>query len=228
MTKWLLAAVFVTVIVSVYLFTPVRNYLSAEGLAALQVWIEAKGVWAPLVFGLIYAGAVIFALPGSILTIAGGLLFGPLWGTLLNLTAATAGATGAFVIARYLGREKIARRLAGRLAHYDDKIAAHGLYAVIYLRLIPLVPFNLLNYSFGLTQVRFRHYVLGSLIGMAPACFAYTSLGNAGRYVRWTDPQTWQDYRVWSPLLLILVLTLTTQLVNAKRKRKKAPATSQV
>ncbi len=222
MKKALIALAVVVVVVCLYLFTPVRHYLSQEGFVSLQEWIRAQGPWGPLIFMLIYIAAAVLSLPGSVLTIGGGILFGAAWGTAINLTAATIGATLAFLLARYLGRDFVAKLMKGKLAKLDDRVGQHGFYAVLYLRLIPLFPFNLLNYSLGLSQVRLSQYFLATLIGMAPGCFVYTSLGGVGRYIDWTDPRTWADYHVWGPFALVIVLTVVTKIIQARRRRPSA------
>lgn len=223
MRKLWLSCGLVAVIAIVYFFTPARHYLSQEDFIKLQTWIQNLGFLAPLVFGLIYVMATVFALPGSVLTIGGGLIFGTAWGTLINLIAATIGAMAAFLVARYLGREFVARRLSGRLAHLDGKMEQHGFLTVLYLRLIPLFPFNILNYSLGLTRLRFRDYFLATLLGMAPACFVYSSLGGVGRYIEWTNPQTWSNYKVWGPFALVLLLSIIVYLVKRWRKPMMRP-----
>lgn len=208
----------VTVIAVLYFFTPVRHYLSASGVETLRQWILDKGVWAPLIFAVLYILATVFALPGSLLTISGGVLFGTALGTILNLASATVGASLAFLLSRYLGRDFVAKRLKGKVQKFDTKIEQHGFYAVLYLRLVPLFPFNALNYSLGLTKVRFRDYFLATLIGMAPGAFVYTSIGGASQYLDLSNPRAWLDYHIWGPFLLVIVLTLIPKLVQKFRK----------
>lgn len=149
--------------------------------AALQVWVESAGMAGPLLFMAIYALATVLFLPGSIITLAGGALFGPLWGTAWNLTGATLGAALAFLIARYLGADWVARRAGPRLQKLNDGVASEGWRFVAMVRLVPLLPFNLLNYALGLTRVSFMTYVLASWIFMLPGAFVYTWLGHIGR-----------------------------------------------
>ncbi len=207
MKKLLILILLVALIAFLYFFTPVRVYLSPEGFEKVQSWIHAQGPAAPLLFALIYILATVFALPGSVLTIGGGILFGTGWGTLINLLSATAGATLAFLLGRYLGRDFVEKRLKGKLGKFDAKIGELGFYTVLYLRLIPLFPFNLLNYSLGLTQIKFRDYFWATLIGMAPGAFVYTSLGGIGKHLRLSDPRTWADYHVWGPFALVILLS---------------------
>lgn len=149
--------------------------------AALQAWVEGAGAAGPLVFMALYALATVLFLPGSVLTLAGGALFGPVWGTLWNLTGATLGASLAFLISRYLGADWVTRRAGPRLQRLNDGVTSEGWRFVAFVRLVPVFPFNLLNYALGLTRIPFVAYVLASWVFMLPGAFAYTWLGFAGR-----------------------------------------------
>jgi uncharacterized membrane protein YdjX (TVP38/TMEM64 family)/rhodanese-related sulfurtransferase len=120
-------------------------------------------------------------LPGSVLTLAGGALFGPVWGTLWNLTGATIGAALAFLIARYLGADWVSRRAGPRLTRLNDGVSSEGWRFIAFVRLVPVFPFNLLNYALGLTRIPFLAYVVASWLFMLPGAIAYTWLGYAGR-----------------------------------------------
>jgi uncharacterized membrane protein YdjX (TVP38/TMEM64 family) len=149
--------------------------------STLRAWVDAAGVAGPLLFVVAYAVATVLFLPGSVITLAGGALFGPVWGTLWNLSGATLGAAAAFLIARYLGTDWVARRAGPRLSRLNEGVAAEGWKFVAFVRLVPLFPFNLLNYALGLTRVSFGAYVLASWVFMLPGAIAYTWLGYAGR-----------------------------------------------
>ncbi|RVU46602.1 sulfurtransferase [Rubrivivax rivuli] len=149
--------------------------------AALQAWVEGAGAAGPVVFIGLYAVATVLFLPGAVLTLAGGTLFGPLWGTLWNLTGATLGAALAFLIARHLGADWVARRAGPRLQRLNEGVASEGWRFVAFVRLVPLFPFNLLNYALGLTRISFVTYLLSTWVFMLPGAFAYTWLGHAGR-----------------------------------------------
>lgn len=149
--------------------------------AALQAWVEGAGAAGPLLFMAVYALATVLFLPGSVITLAGGVLFGPVWGTVYNLTGATIGAALAFLIARYLAAGWVTQRTGGRMKQLVDGVEQEGWRFVAFVRLVPLFPFNLLNYALGLTRIRFWHYVLASYIFMLPGATAYTWLGYAGR-----------------------------------------------
>ena len=115
------------------------------------------------------------------MALAGGALFGPLWGTLYNLTGATIGATLAFLVARYLASDWVARKSHGRLKRLIEGVESEGWRFVAFTRLVPLFPFNLLNYAFGLTRIPLSHYIIASVVCMLPGTVAYTWLGYTGR-----------------------------------------------
>jgi len=150
-------------------------------VAALQAWVDAAGAAGPLVFMILYALATVLLLPGSVLTLAGGALFGPVWGTLWNLTGATAGAAIAFLMARYLGADWVTRRAEPRLARLSEGVTDEGWRFIAFVRLVPVFPFNLLNYALGLTRIPFVTYVVATWLFMLPGALAYTWLGYAGR-----------------------------------------------
>ncbi|MDT8387809.1 MAG: VTT domain-containing protein [Thiogranum sp.] len=156
-------------------------YRDRFDVAALELWIQDAGIWAPLLFMAVYAVAAVLFLPGSVLTLAGGALFGPVLGTFYNLTGATVGAALAFLIARYLASDWVADKTGGRLKQLIKGVEGEGWRFVAFTRLVPLFPFNLLNYALGLTRIRFSHYLLATYVCMLPGAIAYTYLGYAGR-----------------------------------------------
>lgn len=141
-------------------------------------WVAEQGWRGAVIFALGYAVAVVAFVPGSLLTLAAGAIFGVAYGTVLVFAAATAGATAAFLIARHGGRRWVEARLAGdaRFAAVDRAVAAEGRKIVLLLRLSPIFPFNLLNYALGLTQVSTRDYLVAS-IGMLPGTLLYVYSG---------------------------------------------------
>lgn len=155
-----------------------RDRFDAQALAG---WIEGAGAAAPLLFMLIYAVATVLFLPGSVITLAGGALFGPVLGTVYNLTGATLGATLAFLVSRYLASDWVAQRTGGRLRQLVNGVEGEGWRFVAFVRLVPLFPFNLLNYALGLTRIPLLQYVVASYICMLPGAIAYTYIGYAGR-----------------------------------------------
>lgn len=149
--------------------------------ALIESSIHDLGLWAPLAHVVLFAVVTVFFAPGAIFGLAGGALFGPLWGTVLNLAGAMLGATVSFLIARYVAGDWVRRKGGGRLERLIAGVEAEGWRFVAFTRLVPLFPFNLLNYALGLTRIPLTHYVLASLICMAPGTLAYAWLGHAGR-----------------------------------------------
>lgn len=151
--------------------------------AMLNAWMEGAGVWAPVAYVVLFATATVAFVPGAIFGLAGGALFGPLWGSILNLLGATAGATIAFLVARYVAGDWVERKTGPRVKHLIEGVEAEGWRFVALVRLIPLFPFNLSNYALGLSRIPLRAYVLTSLFCMVPGVIAYAWLGYAGRGV---------------------------------------------
>jgi uncharacterized membrane protein YdjX (TVP38/TMEM64 family) len=147
-------------------------------IPAFTTWVDGLGVWGPVAFVAGYALATVAFVPGSLLTLAAGAIFGLGKGTALVLVAASLGASAAFLVSRYLARGFVERRLAGneRFAAIDRAIGTQGRKIVLLLRLSPVFPFNLLNYALGLTRVRFADYLVAS-IGMLPGTLLYVYYG---------------------------------------------------
>ena len=156
-------------------------YRDQLNVAALESWVKSAGALGPVLYMALYASATVLFLPGSLLTLAGGALFGPAWGTLYSLTGATFGATLAFLVARYLAQDWVRQRTGGILKKLLDGVDAEGWKFVAFVRLVPLFPFNLLNYALGLTRIGLVAYVTASFVFMFPGALAYTYLGYAGR-----------------------------------------------
>jgi uncharacterized membrane protein YdjX (TVP38/TMEM64 family)/rhodanese-related sulfurtransferase len=156
-------------------------YRDQINLTTLDAWLGSFGVWAPIGYMVLFAVATVAFFPGAIFSVAGGALFGPIWGSLWNLLGATLGATLAFLVARYIVGDWVERKAGGLLKRLIEGVNAEGWRFVAFVRLVPLFPFNLSNYALGLTRIPLHHYVITSLVCMAPGAVAYTWLGHAGR-----------------------------------------------
>ncbi len=177
-TKLIRLSILILIIIGISLVLSNREQLNA---AALQQWIENAGAAGPALFIVLYAVGTVFFFPGSILTLTGGAIFGPVLGTLYNLTGATLGATMAFIISRYLASDIVEQKTGGRLKQLKDGVEEEGWRFVAFVRLVPLFPFNLLNFALGLTRIKLSHYITATYIFMFPGAVAYTYLGYAGR-----------------------------------------------
>ncbi|MCB1734697.1 MAG: TVP38/TMEM64 family protein [Gammaproteobacteria bacterium] len=146
----------------------------------IRAWLSVWPDWAPALFMLIYAVLTVLMVPGTALTLAGGAVFGLAMGTIFNLFGATLGAALAFLVARHLAGGLVRRRVGGRMLKLIEGVEREGWRFVVFTRLVPLFPFVLLNYGFGLTRIPFGQYLAATLIAMLPGAFAYTWLGHAG------------------------------------------------
>ena len=177
-SKLLRLGLVVALIAGITLVVVYREQLDAS---TLQAWLHDAGAAAPLLFMLVYVIGTVFFFPGSILTLVGGALVGPVLGTFYNLTAATLGAMLAFLIARFLASDWVASKTGGRLKQLINGVENEGWRFVAFVRLVPLFPFNLLNYALGLTRISFSQYSIATYICMLPGAIAYTYLGYIGR-----------------------------------------------
>lgn len=143
-------------------------------------WIAGLGPLGPVIFVGLYILACVFLLPGAILTLGAGAVFGFAQGAVAASVGATLGATCAFLVGRYLARDWVARRIAGndRFRAVDEAVAREGWKIVLLTRLSPAFPFNILNYAFGLTKVGLKQYFFASWIGMIPGMFMYVYIGS--------------------------------------------------
>lgn len=185
---------------------------------ALELWIAGLGIAGPIVFMLIYAVGTVFFFPGSVLTLAGGAIFGPVWGTLYNLTGATIGAAFAFLVARYLASDWVEMKSAGRLGQIKKGVEGEGWRFVAFVRLVPLFPFNVLNYALGLTRIRLSTYVITSYITMLPGAIAYTYLGYVGR-----EAIAGSEGMIQKSLLALALLAVVSFLPGLIGRLRRAP-----
>ncbi len=189
-------------------------------------WVDDLGFWGPLVFMAGYGAAVVAFVPGSVLTLAGGAIFGLVEGTIYVFVAATLGAAGAFLVARHLARSAIERRLQGnpRFAAIDRAVGLEGRKIVFLLRLSPVFPFNLLNYGLGLTQVRFVDYFVASL-GMIPGTLLYVYygklIGDVAVLAGGATVERGLGYYVILVLGLIATIAVTTIVTRTARRALK-------
>jgi uncharacterized membrane protein YdjX (TVP38/TMEM64 family) len=156
-----------------------KQFNLPELLQTSFVWVKNLGFIGAIVFVAIYNIATLLFVPGSLLTIKGGCLFGVFWGSVCVLIAASLGAIWAFLLGRYLSRDWVCRQIGKnpKFQALDRAVAKEGWKIVLLTRLSPVFPFNLLNYFFGVTQVSLKDYILGSL-GMIPATVMYVYIGS--------------------------------------------------
>lgn len=193
--------VFALLIAGIIYVVSIRDQLNVE---ALEIWVKDAGTAGPIVFMMIYIIGTVFFLPGSILTLAGGALFGPILGTFINLTGATIGAILSFIAARYLASDWVEKKSGKRFKSLNEGVENEGWKYVAFVRLVPLFPFNLLNYALGLTKVKLSHYSLATYICMLPGALAYTYLGYVGREAVAGDEAIIQKVMIGISLLAVV------------------------
>jgi uncharacterized membrane protein YdjX (TVP38/TMEM64 family) len=152
-----------------------------DTLVSFLEWVQGIGPWGAVLFAAAYVPAAVLFVPGSLLTLGAGFVFGLAKGTVIVSLGSTAGAAAAFLVARSLAHDWVARRIARRpaLVAIGRAVETEGFKIVLLTRLSPVFPFNLLNYAYGVTSVPFRTYVLASWIGMLPGTIMYVYLGSA-------------------------------------------------
>jgi uncharacterized membrane protein YdjX (TVP38/TMEM64 family) len=150
---------------------------------AMVAWIAGYGMLAPLIFLVTRSLGAVFFVPGSLMSITAGVAFGPVWGAVYNLIASTIGAVLAFLVARYLASDYVRKKLGGTgwIQKSIEGVEAEGWRFVAFVRLVPLFPYNALNYVLGLTRIKISHFAAASFVCMIPGDIAYVYIGYAGR-----------------------------------------------
>lgn len=190
---------------------------------ALQ-WVEDLGAIAPIAFMVIYIVATVAFLPGSVLTLGAGVLFGVVQGSIYVFFGATIGATLAFLVGRYLARGWISKKIAGnqKFSAIDRAVGKEGLKIVLLTRLSPIFPFNLLNYGLGVTGVSLKDYVLGS-VGMIPGTIMYVYIGSLAGSIATIGGETQPDANPvaqWAIRIIGFIATVAVTLYVTKIARK--------
>ena len=218
-SKWALYLVAAVALVLVLKYIHVQDVLKAalDGIGKL-------GPWGPVIFVGLYVVATVLFIPGSVLTLGAGAVFGVVLGSVCVSISATLGATAAFLVGRYLARDAIARKIEknNTFTTIDRAVADEGWKIVFLTRLSPVFPFTLLNYAFGLTRVKLSHYVLASWIGMIPGTVMYVYLGslvNVGAGHRQRTTGEWILYAV-GLLATVVVTVFVTRLAKGALARK--------
>lgn len=209
------------------LIAAVKFFHVQELLKSALDWISKLGPWGPAIFIAIYVVAAVLFVPGSVLTLGAGAIFGLGVGSICVSIAATLGAACAFLVGRYLARDAITRKIQGneKFAAIDKAVAEEGWKIVLLTRLSPVFPYTLLNYIFGLTRVKFGHYVLASWIGMIPGTVMYVYLGSlahVGAGPRHRTTGEWVLYGVG--LLATIAVTVFVTRIAKKALAKKISA----
>jgi uncharacterized membrane protein YdjX (TVP38/TMEM64 family) len=214
----LIAFVLIAGIIASFAFVPAKDYL-----AGFLEHIESVGPWGPVLLAAVYAVACVLFVPGFILTLGAGFLFGVVRGTITVSIGSVLGATAAFLVGRTLLRAWVNRRIAAypRFQAIDRGVGQHGFKIVLLTRLSPVFPFNLLNYAFGLTNVRLWEYVVASWIGMLPGTVMYVYFGSALKSlaeVATGEPQGGTPQTVFFVAGLLMAVVATIVIARVARQ----------
>jgi uncharacterized membrane protein YdjX (TVP38/TMEM64 family) len=192
------------------------EFRTGVSIDALRAWVAGFGIWAPVGFVAVYSVATIFMIPGGVFDVIGGALFGPYLGSLLDLIGGSFGAAFSFLVARYLVRDWVESRAGPRLQKIMRSVDAEGWRFVAFLRLVPIFPYNVVNFLLGVTRVHFHHYVLATVVFMAPSTVAYCWIGFVGREIM--AGQTDQIHYALGALGLLGVLFFLPRFVKRARR----------
>jgi uncharacterized membrane protein YdjX (TVP38/TMEM64 family) len=219
----------IVVIVAVIILLGAAKYFHIQDLlrSALD-WVGRLGPWGPLIFIAIYILACVLFLPGSILTLGGGVLFGVIKSSIIVSISATLGATCAFLVGRYLARDWVAKKIQPneKFQAIDEAVAREGWKIVGLTRLSPVFPFNLLNYAYGLTRVSVRAYFFASWIGMMPGTIMYVYIGSlAGEVAKLGSEGRTRTSAEWALYIVGLIATIAvtifiTRIARGALRRK--------
>jgi uncharacterized membrane protein YdjX (TVP38/TMEM64 family) len=212
--KWVLGAVVLTALTVGWFFLPVKEWSDS-----FRSWIEDLGAWGVLIFGVVYIVATVFLVPVSVLTVVAGLAFGVAIGFPLVVVSATIGATLAFLVARYLVHKRVESLVAKRpkFKAVKQAVSEGGWKIVGLLRLSPLVPFNLQNYFYGITDVKLVQYVPATFVGIMPGTLLYVYLGAAGKAASGEGGGRLQ----WTFFAVGLIATVAVTVFVSKKAKEK-------
>lgn len=143
----------------------------------LEVWLEQMGGLAPLIYIVLYTVGTLLILPSTPLNLTGGAIFGIWWGTLWTTIAALVAAIAAFAFTRTVGKELVSQKLTGRWRAMDTEISQGGLFYLFAIRLLPIIPYGIVNFGAGLTSIKFKDYLLATLFGTLPGVLPFVMLG---------------------------------------------------
>ena len=213
-----------------------KHFHLQELLQKSVIWVESLGTLGPIVYMVIYNLATLLFIPGSVLTLKGGCLFGVFWGSIYVLIAAMIGATLAFLIGRYLSRDWVSCQIDKhpKFKAINVAVAKEGWKIVLLTRLSPVFPFNLLNYAFGVTQVSLKDYILGSL-GIIPGTVMYVYIGSlAGNLAMINTPNqpSSSEAQIWQWVMqgvgLIATVAVTVYITKVAQKALKVSMDNEV
>lgn len=190
----------------------INYYMHQTGYTAEDIknYIASFGIWAPLVFIILFTLVPLTLFPDALLAIAGGMVFGLFYGFIYTMIGAACGATLAFMIARLAGNSLLKKLKNHNIDHLQNLLNRNGFWIVLYLRLIPLIPFDIISYGAGLARIKYRDFILATLLGIIPGVLVYVNLGDKSLSIGSTD--------FYIALALLIGLTSLAWLFKQKIK----------
>jgi len=218
--KILLRGVAIIAVIAAFLWA-FRHFNISQRLDQFVEFIPQLGLWAPVVFIILYALGTVLFVPGSALTLGAGAIFGVVKGTMIVSVASVLGATLSFLIGRYFARQLIEKKLEKNQTFkaIDDAVAEEGWKIVGLTRLSPIFPFTLLNYGYGITKVSLKDYLLASWIGMLPGTVMYVYLGAVTGTLA-SSAQRSKTAGEWALLIIGLLATIAVTVYITKIAKK--------
>lgn len=169
---------------------------------AIKEYINSFGIFAPIVYIIMFTLVPLTLFPDSILALAGGMVFGVFWGGIYTIIGAACGGSIAFFISRYLGRGMVEKLIKHKLDLFENGVEKKGFLLVIILRLIPLIPFDIISYGAGLSKIKYNDFILGTMIGIIPGVFIYANLGD-----KVLDLNSIHFFKAVAPLVVLFLIS---------------------
>ncbi|MEZ7934542.1 MAG: VTT domain-containing protein [Sulfurospirillum sp.] len=189
-----------------------NGVLSYAQVEAIKTFVLGFGIYAPLIFILLFTLAPLIFFPDGILALAGGLIFGFAWGSLYIVLGALCGGTLSFFLARLYGnkmREKLAHE---KLIHFQKSVKKHGFIMILLLRLVPLVPFNIISYSAGFSTIRYVDFFFATLLGMLPGVLVYANIG--------AQSLAFGSHEFYISISLLVALVVVSMILKHRVKKR--------
>lgn len=184
-TKVFKIALFLIIVIAIFVCLKCSFFKKCD-IYSTKTYINSFGMLAPVVYIIMFTLVPLTLFPDSILAISGGMVFGVFYGTIYTIIGAVCGATLSFYIARFLGKEIVDKLIDGRARWFEDGTEKRGFLIILILRLIPLVPFDIISYGAGLSKIKFKDFFAASIIGIIPGVIVFTNLGD--KSLEYTSP----------------------------------------
>ncbi|MBI4040917.1 MAG: TVP38/TMEM64 family protein [Deltaproteobacteria bacterium] len=201
-----------------YYFSPLGEGLRPHEIRQIKVWVKEHHWVAPWLYILLFTVGTVLCIPATFFSFLGGIGFDVTEGTLLSLLGSNLGAWACYFISRSLSKPFVEHYLAGSMEYFIQRLSKKGFSVVVWIRLLPLFPYSLQNYAFGLSKVKWRDYFFGNLVGMFPWSFGLVTLGDIAIKISFQDPRILFRLEIWGPLLLVAMLMILPQFLKLNRR----------